>query len=291
MRTLFIVRRPGPAPAGRGRRRIGLLAAVALVFGFLQWSVTAGPATSPARASSGISTGEGIDSCGFSTASAQAFWSGTPYYNMGLYFGGSDAACPYSSSFASAARNQGWHFMPLWVGPQSACYSGGGSLFSNDPTTAYNQGASQENSAATTLRNWGWDTTNTPIIYDLEAYNTGNSSCVTAAKQFIGGWSHEAHIAPVQQAGVYGSTCGSDLAAFVSSPTVPDFIHGADWNGNKSTGDLACVSSGSWVYHQRFKQYQGGHNETWNGYTVNVDSDCSNGPVYPSGDSASQGCA
>lgn len=287
VRTILEACRPGHAPTVR-RRRIGLLAAVVLLFGFLQWADTAGPAVSPAQASSGISHGEGVDGCGFTTASAQAFWSNTPYYDFGLYFGGSTAYCPQSSSFASALRSQGWHFMPLWVGPQDPCF--GGTTFSTDPTTAYNQGVAQEDSAYQTLAGWGWDMTNTPVIYDLEAYNTGNSTCVNAAKQFIGGWSHEAHSGVVQKAGVYGSSCGSDLAAYTGSPTVPDFIHGADWNGNKSTGDLACVSSGSWVYNQRFKQYQGGHNETWNGYTVSVDSDCANGPTYPSGDSANQGC-
>ena len=40
-----------------------------------------------------------------------------------------------------------------------------------------------------------------------------------------------------------------------------------------------CVSSGHWTEHQRHKQYEGGHNETYNGVTLNVDSTCSNGPT------------
>jgi hypothetical protein len=244
----------------------------------------------PAHASSGIATEEGIDGCGWSTASAQAFYTNTPYWVFGLYIGGSDAGCPVSSSFASSVINQGWKVLPLWVGPQSACYGGGGSKFSNDPATAESQGRSQLGSAYTTLVNWGWDLSNTPIVYDLEAYNTGNSACVAAAKSFIGGWDAQAHIGVPQKAGVYGSTCGSDLTAYASSSVVPDFIDGADWNGNKSTGDLACVPSNYWVNNQRVKQYTGGHNETWNGYTVNVDNDCMNAPAYPSGGYAAEGC-
>jgi hypothetical protein len=75
------------------------------------------------------------------------------------------------------------------------------------------------------------------------------------------------------------------------SPTL-DFITGAAWDGNPNTGVMPCVSTSNWVHNQRHKQYRGGHNETWNGVTVQVDSDCSNGPVYPGPDALSvgQGC-
>ena len=47
---------------------------------------------------------------------------------------------------------------------------------------------------------------------------------------------------------------------------------------------MPCVPAGDWASSQRHKQYQGGHDETWNGVTLNVDGDCSDGPVYPAGD-------
>jgi hypothetical protein len=232
----------------------------------------------------------GVDSCGFSVSSAQAFWSNTPYYNLGIYIGGDEAGCPYSSSFASSVLSQGWHLMPLWVGPQSACGSWANTI-SDNTSTAFSQGETQEYDAASTLSSWGWNITDTPLIYDLEAYNTGNSTCVAAAKSFIAGWDYDASISPPQLSGVYGSSCGSDLSAFASlGSNNPYFIFGADWDGNGNTNVLACVSSSYWVNHQRLKQYQGGHDETWNGVTVNVDSDCANGPMYPAGDTASEGC-
>lgn len=61
----------------------------------------------------------------------------------------------------------------------------------------------------------------------------------------------------------------------------PDYIFGADWDGNSNTSVMACVPSGDWVNAQRLKQYSGTHNETWNGVTLSVDSDSSNAPVYP----------
>jgi hypothetical protein len=79
---------------------------------------------------------------------------------------------------------------------------------------------------------------------------------------------------------VYGSSCGSGLSHFATINPPPDFIDGADWDGQSSTADISCIPSGDWIYNQRHKQYRGGHNETYNGVTVSVDNDCSNGPVY-----------
>jgi len=266
-------------------RLAGLAAAVAAM------ALAAAPS---AQASEGKSIHKGWDACGASIASAQAFWSNTPYWNMGLYLGGSSygSGCKrWSNSEVTQLRSMGYKFMPLWVGPQAPC-NGWASSFSYDTATAYSQGKSEALSVYNKIVSLGWDTANAPIIYDLEAFNTGSSSCLSAAKSFINGWDYQLHVAPAQMAGVYGSSCGSGLSSYASIGTVPDFIDGADWNGNASTSDLACVSSSYWTQRQRHKQYQGGHNETWNGVTMNVDSDCSNGPVYPGPDALTspQGC-
>jgi hypothetical protein len=36
------------------------------------------------------------------------------------------------------------------------------------------------------------------VTYDLEAFNTSNSTCVAAAKSFIEGWDEAMHVAPAQ---------------------------------------------------------------------------------------------
>ncbi len=132
----------------------------------------------------------------------------------------------------------------------------------------------------------------TPVIYDLEGFDTTNSACVNAAKQFISGWVADLHLAPAQKAGVYGSACASALNSFRNVTSPPDFIDAAQWDGNPNTAALSCVPSTAWSSRQRHKQYVGGHNETWNGVTLNVDNDCSNGPAYPSPDALDngQGC-
>jgi hypothetical protein len=249
----------------------------------------------PAYASSGISERLGWDACGVgSTGNAQAFWSNTPFSNMGLYLGGSSygGGCTrWNAGQVNTLLGQGWRFLPLWVGPQAPC-TGFGSRFSSDPGTAYQQGTNEALSAYQRIQSLGWDTPNAPVIYDLEGFNTANSSCLTAAQNFISGWVHQMRVAPAQRAGVYGSACASGLSAYAAIANVPDFIDGADWSGNRNTNAMACVPSGYWVFHQRHKQYRGDHLETWNGVTLNIDSDCSNAPVYPGPDalSTSSGC-
>src|SRR5689334_12013975 len=74
----------------------------------------------PARASFGNSIHMGWDACGASYAKAQAFWDNTPYWNMGLYLGGSSygAGCKrWSGSEVGQLRALGYKFLPLWVGP------------------------------------------------------------------------------------------------------------------------------------------------------------------------------
>lgn len=246
-----------------------------------------------AGASFGISQRWGVDSCGINTvARAQAFWKNTPYSNIGVYIGGSAAGCPMNSaSFISALVGMGWQIMPIWVGPQASC-SSFGSRMSSNPDTAFQQGKTEAHASYLRLRSLGMSVDNTPVIYDLENYDTTNTTCVNAAKAFIRGWVTQAHVPTAQKSGVYGSTCGSGLANFATISPAPDFIDGASWDGIKSTRTMPCVSSSSWTNRQRHKQYRGDHNETWNGVTISVDNDCSNAPVYPGPDEldTGQGC-
>ena len=274
------------------RLRVGLAAPAALLAAGAFLALP--PATAPANASYGISTHMGWDACGVTVAKAQAFWTHTPYWNMGLYLGGSayGTGCKrWTPSEVNQLRGQGWQFMPIWVGPQAPC-TGFSSRFSSTASTATSQGRNEALAVSNKIASLGWSTVGTPVIYDLEGFDTGNSGCLNAAKAFINGWVARLHVAPARKAGVYGSSCASGLSSYASVANVPDFIFGANWDNEETTTTLACVPRSAWSHRQRHKQYRGGHNETWNGVTMNVDSDCSNGPVYP-GPSATdntQGC-
>jgi len=286
-------RGPSVARAARRnrRRRTRLLMVAALV----ALVVTTLHAPAPAKAlsnGSGTIETKGFDTCQDPTeGQMQAFWNGTPYWWLGTYIGGSEMGCSQpnlNATWLNDVRNQGWNFEFIWVGPQSPCTSYR-YTFSSNPSTAYTQGQNEASSAWTTLTNLGITNgaLHTAIVYDLESSPSG---CQSATNSFIQGWINELHISPAQVAGVYGSVCGSSLQSYASLNPPPDFIWGAYYDGNSSTSDLwagSCgVPSGDWVYHQRLKQYNNTHYETWNGVTLSVDDDCANGPVDPSGNGA-----
>jgi hypothetical protein len=269
--------------AGRGwNRRAGRLLAVAAM-AMAAFTGVAVAAAAPAAAAPGKFqlVGKGADSCAApSTSQMSAFFNNTPYSAWGVYIGGEDRSCSQpnlTAGWVTTVTKQGWHLLPIWVGPQNPCASGF-DHFSTSTTTAYSQGVAQAKSAYTALHALGM-ADNSPVIYDLEAPGSSTSTCINATKAFIRGWTVQLHVAPAQSAGVYTSTCGGFIDDFASNSPPPDFIDGADWDGATSVRTMACVSSSHWTQHQRHKQYQGGHNVTENGVTLNVDSDCSNGPT------------
>jgi hypothetical protein len=248
--------------------------------------------------------GEGLDSCAApSTTQMANFWHNTPYYYWGIYIGGNERACSqpnltksWISTVTSGSANgisMAWKLLPIWVGPQDPCQPGFGSYISTNTSTAFTQGQNEAISAYDAWINLGQNS-DTPIVYDMEASGgTITSTCLAAIRSFVNGWVSQLHVPPAQKGGVYTSTCGGDLSTFATIANPPDFVFGAAWGNGKSTSSMPCVPSSDWVNQQRHKQYQGGHNETWNGSTINVDSDCANSWVYSTGtvQDATQGCS
>jgi Domain of unknown function (DUF1906) len=279
-------------------RRAGIAALTLLLGSLVPVSGDAVTGTGQqALASYGISQHLGFDACAPSISAMRAFWNHTPYWNFGLYIGGSDLACKKpTKAWVGQVRKIGYEFMPLWVGPQAPC-SSYHVRFSGDPATAYKQGRSEALAAYKGAVGLGLTSTSKmPIIYDLENFSTTNAGCLNATKRFLQGWVNQMHVAPAQKAGVYGSVCASGLQSYASLSPPPDFITGANWNGKPSTKDLAAggcgVAATSWAHHQRHKQFTGDTSETWNGVKLSLDRDCSDGPVYPGPNqlSTAQGC-
>src|SRR5579859_5639537 len=125
-------------------RAWSLAAAVLLGLGTLSGTAL----TTPAQASpqSELLVGKGLDSCTAPSLSQMtAFWSNTPYVGWGVYIGGEDRACSQpnlTSSWVASVTQQGWHLLPLWVGPQNPCVPGF-DHFSTSTSTAYSQGQSE----------------------------------------------------------------------------------------------------------------------------------------------------
>ncbi|WP_052595643.1 glycoside hydrolase domain-containing protein [Luteipulveratus mongoliensis] len=239
-------------------------------------------------------TGYGADSCTApSESQMSAFWNNTRFSYWGIYIGGSVRGCDQpnlTASWVTNVTNQGWDLLPIWVGPQSPCWSGSGNKFSLDPGTAYSQGKSEAIAAYQAWKPLSSES-NVPIVYDIEGASNNTDACRAASKSFINGWTEQLHSAPAQPSGVYSSACGGALDDYFGIPNRPDFIDAADWDDNPDTGAIDCIAGDHWASRQRHKQYQGDHNETFNGVTLNIDSRCANGAVFGSADHVTPGHA
>ncbi|MEK8033524.1 DUF1906 domain-containing protein [Ideonella sp. DXS29W] len=237
-------------------------------------------------AGNGVMQGQGFDACTApSTSTMQKWWTDTPWSWIGVYIGGNSRACSQpnlTAAWFNTTYAQGWRFNLIWVGPQAPC-SSFAHRFSSNTSTAYQQGKDEAVAAYKAIKALGFgDGLNTPVTYDLEAY-PNSSSCRAAVKSFMQGWVDQLAVAPAQVSGVYGSACASYLSDFAAITRPPRYVHAADWDLDHSTWNLSCISSSYWVNSQRFKQFRGDHNETWGGVTLNIDSNCANGPTASGG--------
>lgn len=235
----------------------------------------------------GIFIGQGFDKCEVaSPVQLQTWLAASPYRVVNLYIGGSSRYCAntaLSAALLAQLSQQGWQFIPTWVGPQAAC-TGYTSRMSYDLNTAYNQGLAEAAAAIEVAANLGLalaDRTGTVIYYDLEYYPYTNAACHTAAQAFIAGWTAQLR-GTGNHVGVYST--GPILSGMAGIPNVPDAIWPAHWlysyyNPEATVWDVYNLSNSLWINNQRIRQYTGGHNETWGGLTLNIDSDVSEGMV------------
>ena len=95
-----------------------------------------------------------------------------------------------------------------------------------------------------------------------------------ATLTFLAAWTSRLH-ALGYDSGVYSSSASgiADLGDRVGTGyLLPDDLWIANWNGRRDTSD-PNVPAGAWNRHQRIHQYRGGHDETYGGVTINIDSD------------------
>jgi Domain of unknown function (DUF1906) len=116
----------------------------------------------------------------------------------------------------------------------------------------------------------------------MEAYNSGDASCVALVRQFVTFWVNELR-ARGYVAGYYSSSASGirDEALIVNNPAYahPDAIWFANWDGRGSVFGDPFFTDSVWVNHQRLHQYLGGHLESYGGVVLNIDSNFDDGPL------------
>ena len=234
---------------------------------------------SPRRAGPG--SGRGFDTCAAPSADVMATWKqASPYSAVGVYVGGVNRACSQpnlSAAWVSTVYAQGWSIIPTYVGLQAPC----GNIKNRiDPANAAAQGTQAADDAVAQASAVGF-AANDPIYFDMEAFPTSDQSCVDAVRAFLQAWTVELH-ARGWTSGVYGSSA-STIAVLAqqwgTAYAEPDDIWYANWDNRAQTTGDPYFSDATWPSHQRLHQYQGGHQETYGGQTINIDSSALDGAV------------
>jgi hypothetical protein len=231
---------------------------------------------------------KGFDACAAPSTSTMSAWkASSPYSIIGIYIGGANRGCAQPNltrAWVNTVWGQGWNLMPIWVGPQASCTNlSRTTKLPADPAGAFWQGIAEAQFAANAADalGFGWLT---GIYYDMEAYPAGGS-CAESIAGFTDGWKYQLHQRGYQ-AGMYSSLCSGivDHAAAVRSGqhAALDAIWIAAWNDKPTLfgfGAPCALDDGMWSNHQRIHQYSGGHNESYGGVTMNIDSNVVDAPL------------
>jgi hypothetical protein len=234
-------------------------------------------------------TTNGFDTCVAKTQTMlTAWWSGTPWYEIGVYLGGSVGqssaiGCYDGAAAVDRALDTGYGVVLYWYGPQL-----GGTCrirdfahyISLNTTTAYNQGVTEANAAESAAIAAGLPAL-TRIFYDMEAYYN-HTGCRAAAKAFINGWDYQLGVNSIFWGAAYGSSCASYPSDWATIANVPVAISPADTNPNISSGGLdngsafgyPCLSDSLWDNHERVGQFSYDTNGTYNGVHFPIDENC-----------------
>jgi Domain of unknown function (DUF1906) len=250
-------------------------------------------ATSPATPGE-VYSGPGFDTCTTPSQSSMSAWgSASPFGAVGIYIGGTNAAClggNLNASWVATESAAGWHMIPTYVGLQAPNGSSGcGGCATISTAEAASEGTAAAQDAVAQAQALGFGAGN-PIYYDMEGYNTETAGATTAVLTFLEAWTEQLH-ASGYLSGVY-SSAASGITELVdqygTSYVEPDDIWIADWSdpdGTQTTAD-PYVPVGDWANNQRLHQYAGAQNEDYGGVKINVDSDYLGGATAAAGSAA-----
>ena len=229
---------------------------------------TEAPAAVPALSSSVANyIGLGFDTCAAPSAAYMEAWrSNSPYRAIGVYIGGSDEACAQpnlTKGWLTKQAAAGWHFMPMYVGPQAE--------FGELGKHPGHRGQAAARDAVAQAERLGFGA-GTPIYYDMEAYphrETGK------ALRFLTAWTSWLHTFGYKS-GIYSSSSAAVTALAHQYTTgryaLPDVMFDALWNGKANTSD-SVMRATEWSSHRRVHQFSGNDSQNYRGDWINIDRD------------------
>jgi hypothetical protein len=257
------------------------------------------PGTMPAKVAQQLATnpvtpgdytGLGFDQCLAPEQSKMDAWlKASPFRAVGIYISGASRGCRnqpnLTPTWVATQLGKGWRLLPITLGPQANC-NPRFPRYGDDPVIsgklnaqgqyakAFRQGTAEASTAVAAAQALGIVPGST-LWYDLEGYDVTKVGCRESSLWFLSAWTQQLH-ALGYVSGIY-SSAGSGIKSLddarVERPgtfTLPDQIWIARWD-NLANTSTSYVRSDGWVPGRRVKQFQGGHNETWGGVTINID--------------------
>jgi len=109
-----------------------------------------------------------------------------------------------------------------------------------------------------------------------------NGACVQASQAFLNGWSQRVQERG-NQAGLYTTACTISRYANTTPPLqavwIARFLLPYQYRSDAKVFGMPCIGDTHWSNQQRIVQYAGGHEESWNGITLDIDSNVIDGIV------------
>ncbi|HEX4812035.1 MAG TPA: glycoside hydrolase domain-containing protein [Nonomuraea sp.] len=242
-----------------------------------------GPAEAETRRMPGSFTGFAFDACQAPDQASMDVWrERSPYWGVGIYTSGTNRFCAeqehLSASWVDTQARRGWVLLPLHVGLQASCTRPDRwAKIDPDPADGYAaaraQGRDEAAEAVAAAASYGIGRGST-LWYDLEHFDVSRDACRESALSLVTGWTRALHDAGYRS-GFY-SSASSGIRMLEqerrepSGHTLPDQLWIAEWNGRATTRS-GYVGDDGWA-RDRVHQYRGGHDETYGGVTLNIDS-------------------
>lgn len=210
--------------------------------------------------------GFGFDSCAAPSSAYMRAWRRFSRYRaVGVYIGGSDRTCAQPNLTRRWLQQQarsGWHFIPLYVGPQANL----GQL-----TSPARQATAAASDAVAQAQRLGFRA-RTLLYYDMEGYP---ASYASAALRFFSAWTARIHKLGYLSAIYSSANSGiTELAGRYHSCSfvLPDVIFIGRWNGKHTTQE-SVLRRGKWLHHRRLHQYAGNIRLAFGGDAIKADED------------------
>ncbi len=225
----------------------------------------------------GAFKGRGFDACTAPTPAQMETWRDkSPYQGVGIYIGGSARACAQPQLTTDWIRDQsadGWHLMPIWVGPQP--WDTSRHSLPTSRTAAERQGRTEADGAVPAARSLGLGES-TVLYNDVESYDD-RDKWDGPVLSYLSGWTDRLHEEGYRSGAYVAKSSGVQALSFQYGKgkyTMPDVLWTANWDNSPDTDDRSMglpEDCDQWTDSRRAHQYAGNTQETYGEVSLNID--------------------